>query len=331
MSINTSLSQLPENRQDVLNIIGLIGLIAVPLLVSSYRTSIIATYLTFAILAISVDLVWGYTGMLTLGHAAFFGAGGYLTAKMLTVIPSVPSILVVLVIAPLFTGILALGIGMFLFKSGIKGSYFAISMLIVAIIFENIAAEFVGFLGGFNGIYNIPSVSVGTIEFTARMNYYFALAMLVTMFLCARWIVNSAFGHALRGIRDNEERTRLLGYNTDRYRLIIFAISGVMAGVAGALYVTIDGFTSPPILGFVLSTQVVIWVAVGGRGTLTGAVIGALLIQYLNTTLSDLLLNFWELALAILFIAMVIFSSNGIVGLMSVVADDIRSRGDFSE
>lgn len=331
MSINTSLSQLPENRRDVLNLIGLIGLIAVPLLVSSYRTSIIATYLTFAILAISVDLVWGYTGMLTLGHAAFFGAGGYLTAKMLTVIPSVPSILVVLAIAPLFTGILALGIGMFLFKSGIKGSYFAISMLIVAIIFENIAAEFVGFLGGFNGIYNIPSVSVGAIEFTARMNYYFALAMLVTMFLCARWIVNSAFGHALRGIRDNEERTRLLGYNTDRYRLIIFAISGVMAGVAGALYVTIDGFTSPPILGFVLSTQVVIWVAVGGRGTLTGAVIGALLIQYLNTTLSDLLLNFWELALAILFIVMVIFSSNGIVGLMSVIADDIRSRGDFSE
>lgn len=331
MSTTTSLLRLPENGRDALNLIGLVGLIAVPLVVSSYRTSIIATYLTFAILAISVDLVWGYTGMLTLGHAAFFGAGGYLTAKMLTVIPSVPSVLVVFVIAPLFTGILALAIGLFLFNSEIKGSYFAISMLIVAIVFENVAGEFVGFLGGFNGIYNIPSLSIGAVEFTARMNYYIALVMLLAVFLSARWIVNSAFGHALRGIRDNEERTRLFGYNTDRYRLIIFAISGVMAGIAGAMYVTIDGFVSPPLLGFVLSTQVVIWVAVGGRGTLIGAVIGALLIQYLNTTLSDLLLNFWELALAILFIAMVVFGSDGVVGLLSRVADDIESRGDLNE
>ena len=314
---------------------GLLALVALPLFVSEYQISTWATYLTFALLALSIDLVWGYTGLLTLGHAAFFGAGAYVTAKLLKEVPAVPDVAVVFVVAPAFAALLTLGLGWFLFSADVKGSYFAITTLIVSIIFESIAGEFVGFLGGFNGIYGIPSIQVVGFELTATMSYYLALGILVGSYLLLRSLVGSAFGRVLRGIRGNQERTEFFGYDTQRYRLIVFTLSGAMAGVAGSMYATIDGFVSPPLLGFVLSTQVVIWIAVGGRGTLIGAVFGALLIQYLNSTLSDVLINYWEMGLALLFIAVVIGAPRGIVGLLSETIEGVQTslgsanRGDL--
>ena len=307
---------------------GLLALVALPLFVSEYQVSTWSTYLTFALLALSIDLVWGYTGLLTLGHAAFFGAGAYVTAKLLKEAPAVPDAAVVFVVAPAFAALLTLGLGWFLFSADVKGSYFAITTLIVSIIFESVAGEFVGFLGGFNGIYGIPSIRVVGFELTATMSYYLALGILVGSYLLLRLLVGSAFGRVLRGIRGNQERTEFFGYDTQRYRLIVFTLSGAMAGVAGSMYATIDGFVSPPLLGFVLSTQVVIWIAVGGRGTLIGAVFGAILIQYLNSTLSDVLINYWEMSLAVLFIAVVIGAPRGIVGLLSDTIEGVQTSLD---
>ncbi|WP_336024006.1 branched-chain amino acid ABC transporter permease [Halobellus salinisoli] len=304
---------------------GLLALVALPLFVSEYRVSTWSTYLTFALLALSIDLVWGYTGLLTLGHAAFFGAGAYVTAKLLKEVPAVPDVAVVFLIAPALAALLTLVLGWFLFSADVKGSYFAITTLIVSIIFESVAGEFVGFLGGFNGIYGIPSIQVVGFELTATMSYYLALGVLVGSYLLLRLLVDSAFGRVLRGIRGNQERTEFFGYDTQQYRLIVFTLSGAMAGVAGSMYATVDGFVSPPLLGFVLSTQVVIWIAVGGRGTLIGAVFGALLIQYLNSTLSDVLINYWEMGLALLFIAVVIGAPRGIVGLLSDTVEGIQT------
>jgi len=315
---------LLKNPGSFAKLAGLLALVALPMFISEYQISTWSTYLAFALLALSIDLVWGYTGLLTLGHAAFFGAGAYITAKLLKEAPVVPDMAVVFIVAPTFAALLTFGIGWFLFSADVKGSYFAITTLIVSIIFENIAAEFVGFLGGFNGIYGIPSIRVVGFELTATMSYYLALGVLVGSYLFLRLLVDSAFGRVLRGIRGNQERTQFFGYNTQRYRLIVFTLSGAMAGIAGSMYATMDGFVSPPLLGFVLSTQVVIWIAVGGRGTLIGAVFGALLIQYLNSTLSDVVLNYWEISLALLFIAVVIGAPRGIVGLFSDILKQVQ-------
>lgn len=313
-----------KRPSDAATAAGFVGLLAVPLVMPSYQVTTWAVFLTFAMLALAIDLVWGYTGLLTLGHAAFFGAGAYIATKLLKNVPAIPDIAVVFLIAPLFAALCTFVLGWYLFSADVKGSYFAITTLIIAIVFERIAGEFVGFLGGFNGIYGIPSITLAGFEFTAVLNYYLALGVLSVFFVGSRLLVSSAFGRVLRGIRGNQDRTEMLGYKTDTYRLIIFTISGAMVGIAGALYATIDGFVSPPLLGFVLSTEAVIWVAVGGRGTLVGAVLGSLLIQYLNNSLSDVLVNYWQLALAAIFIFVVFTAPRGIVGFLK----DLTERAE---
>jgi len=304
-----------------IEVAGLLILVLIPVLYPPSDVQTWAVYLLFCLLAVSVDLVWGYTGLLTLGHAAYFGAGAYLTAKVTTEIPAIPEVVVVFVLSPLLGAMLTLVVGWFLFSADVKGAYFAIATLIISVIFGNVVQQFTEFFGGFNGLAGIPTLSIGSIEFSVMMEYYTALVMLVVIYAGARLLTGSAFGRALKGIREDQKRTEAFGYNTELCRLLVFTISGGIAGIAGGMYATIDGFVSPPIVGFVLATEVVIWVAVGGRGTLIGAVAGALTIQFLESELSDLLINFWQISLAAVFIIVVIWAPGGLVG---VVDEDSR-------
>jgi len=331
MGATAKLGGLTDNPSRIGKLVGMVFLLAVPVLFLPSDVFTWTVYITFAILALSIDLVWGYTGLLTLGHAAFFGAGAYLVAKMLELYPAVPDIVVLFVAVPAACGLLAFLIGWFLFSADVSGPYFAITTLIVAVVFESVAGEFVSFLGGFNGLYGYPSLQILGTELETIPLYYFALFVLIGFFLISQRIVNSAFGRQLKGIRQDMERTAMFGYNTELARLLVFTLSGAMAGVAGGLYATVNGFISPPILGFVLSTQVVIWVAVGGRGTLTGAVLGAILIQFLNSTLSNALLNYWNIVLALVFIVTVIAAPRGIVGLLEDLFARLGSDGDTVE
>jgi len=303
-----------NNPHRAIEIVGLVVLILIPVLYPPSDVQTWAIYLLFCLLALSVDLVWGYTGLLTLGHAAYFGAGAYLTAKVTTEIPAIPETVVVFVLAPLFGALLTFLVGWFLFSADVKGAYFAIATLIITVIAGNIVQQFTEFLGGFNGISGIPKLSIGSMEFSTIMEYYTALIVLVSVYVGSRWLTTSAFGRVLRGIREDQLRTEAFGYDTEVCRLLVFTISGGIAGVAGGLYATLDGFVSPPVIGFVLATEVVIWVAVGGRGTLLGAVTGALLIQFLESELSSALLNYWEIILAAVFITVVILAPGGIIG-----------------
>lgn len=303
-----------NNPHRAIEIVGLLVLILIPVLYPPSDVQTWAIYLLFCLLALSIDLVWGYTGLLTLGHAAYFGAGAYLTAKVTTEIPAIPETVVVFVLAPLFGALLTLLVGWFLFSADVKGAYFAIATLIISVIAGNVVQQFTEFLGGFNGLSGIPTLSIGSMEFSTIMEYYTALIVLVGVYIGSRWLTTSAFGRALKGIREDQLRTEAFGYDTELCRLLVFTISGGIAGVAGGLYATLDGFVSPPIIGFVLATEVVIWVAVGGRGTLLGAVAGALLIQFLESELSSALLNFWEIILAAVFITVVILAPGGIMG-----------------
>ncbi len=309
------LGSVLEDPHRALEYAGVVLLLAIPVLLPGSGVQTWAVYLTYCLLALAIDLVWGYTGLLTLGHAAYFGAGAYLTAKITEELPVVPETVAVFLLAPLFGALLTLAVGWFLFSADIKGSYFAIATLIISVVFERIVSQFTEFLGGFNGLSGIPTLSVAGFELPIQLQYYVVLLLLVVIYIGARRLTNSAFGRALKGIREDQKRTEAFGYNTEYCRLAVFTLSGGIAGLAGGLYATIDGFVSPPIIGFVLSTTVVIWVAVGGRGTLLGAVLGALLIQFLSSTLSDVLLNFWQIILAAVFIAVVIGSPSGIVGV----------------
>lgn len=311
---NSYVGTVLNNPHRAIEIGGLLLLLLIPVLYPPSDVQTWSVYLLFCLLALSIDLVWGYTGLLTLGHAAYFGAGAYLTAKVTTEIPAIPEMVVVFVLAPLFGALLTFLVGWFLFSADVKGSYFAIATLIVSVIAGNIVQQFTEFLGGFNGLSGIPALSVGSFEFTTVMEYYTALAVLVGIYAGSRWLTTSAFGRALKGIREDKLRTEAFGYDTELCRLLVFTISGGIAGVAGGLYATIDGFVSPPLIGFVLATEVVIYVAVGGRGTLIGAVAGALLIQFLESELSSVLLNFWEILLAAVFITIVIVAPGGIMG-----------------
>jgi urea transport system permease protein len=321
-----------------------------PLHVSTYALTLIGKYLALAMLALSVDLIWGFCGILSLGHAAFFTLGGYAMGMYLMRQigtrgvyghPVLPDFMVflnwtelpwfwlgfdrfwfTLVMIVLVPGLLAGVFGWLAFRSRVTGVY--LSIMTQALTYALMLAFFrndMGF-GGNNGftdfkeLLGLPLDSDGT-----RV----ALVVVTTIALagsyCAcRFIVGSRAGRVVRAIRDAESRTRLLGYAIESYKLWIFVFSAVIAGVAGALYVPQVGIINPGEFEPINSIEVVIWVAVGGRGTLYGAVVGAILVNYAKTFLTGALPDMWLYALGALFIIVTLFLPRGLVGLMPAAA-----------
>lgn len=300
--------------------VGTIILFLLPLVASPYLSFLAAQYYLFGLLGISLGIMWGYGGILSFGQAAFFGLGAYIMAWSfgLSPLPINPAY-IALMIAPLATGLTAGLLGLVLFYSDVKDVYFVIITLALSVILEQLAVSASDIFGGFNGIYvprmalSIPGLfSIKLIN--DRLFYYVALlAMLGGYVVCYR-VVNSPFGERLIAIRENERRTKSLGYDTAWYKTQAFALSGSLAGIAGALYATLSQFVSPPLTGFVLSTEVVIWVAVGGRTLLLGAAVGSILVNAASTVLSSVIASQYIMILGILFIIVVVAFRKGIVG-----------------
>jgi urea transport system permease protein len=312
---------------------------------SPYVLTLIGKYLCYAILALAVDLIWGYCGILSLGHAAFFALGGYgmgmylmrqIGARGVYGDPILPDFMVFLnwKALPWFwygfdyfavallaivavPGLLALVFGWLAFRSRVTGVYF--SIITQALSYALMLAFFrndMGF-GGNNGftdfkdLLGFPLTAPGT-----RVALLVAtIAALAACYLIARALVVSRAGRVVRAIRDAESRTRFLGYPVEHYKLWLFAISAVMAGVAGALYVPQIGIINPGEFAPINSIEVVIWVAVGGRGTLYGAVAGAILVNYAKTYFTGALPEVWLYALGALFVGVTLFLPRGLVGL----------------
>ncbi|WP_248895303.1 branched-chain amino acid ABC transporter permease [Haloplanus halobius] len=295
-----------------------------PAVLSPYFAFLAAQYYLFALLALSLGLLWGYVGILSFGQAAFFGLGAYIMAWSFqyTFVPGINPAYVALVLAPLVTGGIAGVLGLFLFYSDVKDVYFVIITLALSVILEQLAVSVTSVFGGFNGIY-LPRMAVsipGVFNYQLsndRLFYYVALLALVGGYLVCRRIVRSDFGETLLAIKENEARTKSLGYNTARYKTLVFMVAGALASVAGALYATLAQFVSPPVTGFVLSTEVVIWVAVGGRGLLLGAITGGILINAASTGLSSLVADRYILILGLIFIAVVVTFRKGVVGYVA--------------
>lgn len=300
------------------------GLLAVFLLLAplgfgSFYTGLLTRALILAIFAISVNIIWGYTGILTFGHAFFFGVSGYIMAKLLTWGGFAGTGYVAIVLGVVVTGLVGLAIGGVLFYRNISGAFFAIVTLAITVVAAQIAAAWRSVTGGYNGITAIPPIQIGvpgvaTLSVYGGVEFYYISTLcLAIAFLFARRLIHSPFGKVLSAIRENERKARALGYETKRYKTLAFGISAALAGFAGGIFVAYTHFVGPSLIGFLLSTEVLFWVLIGGRATLTGPIIGAVFTRVMEDTISGVLPFSWVLVVGVIFILIVLLLPQGIV------------------
>jgi urea transport system permease protein len=319
---------------------------ASPLHLSTYALTLIGKYLCYAMLALAVDLVWGYCGILSLGHAAFFALGGYAMGMYLMrqigprgvygdpILPDFMVFLnwkalpwfwlgfnhfwVALIMLMVVPAVLAFLFGWFAFRSRVTGVY--LSIITQALTYALMLAFFrndMGF-GGNNGFTDFKDI----VGFDLQRDSTRVVLLVVTAialgasYLACRTIVESRAGRVVRAIRDAESRTRFLGYRVESYKLWLFVFSAVLAGVAGALYVPQVGIINPSEFAPINSIEIVIWVAVGGRGTLYGPAVGAVLVNYAKTYLTASMPDAWLYALGALFVLVTLFLPRGLMGLV---------------
>jgi urea transport system permease protein len=318
----------------------LLALALVPQFVSSFRLNLVGKFLTFAIVAVGLDLIWGYTGILSLGHGVFFGLGAYCMGMYLKLEASGNSLPDFMswsglfdlpgfwkpFVSPWFTigavliipMAMAAFIGYLAFRSRVKGSYFAIITQALALIFTTLFIGQQPYTGGTNGITNLSTILGYSLADTGTQTalYYITLGTLGLILLASKLLVDSRLGNLLIAIRDGENRTRFIGYNPVFIKTIIFAVSGLFAGLAGALFIPQVGIISPSMMGIVPSIEMAIWVAVGGRGTIYGAVLGALVVNLAKSLLSETYPDIWLYLLGALFIGAVVFFPDGIMGII---------------
>jgi len=313
--------------------------------VSTYLVALFGKYLCYALLALSIDLIWGYGGILSLGHGAFFALGGYAMGMYLMRQigtrgvygdPILPDFMVFLnwkalpvywygfqyfayaaLMILLVPGLLAFVFGWFAFRSRVTGVYLSIitQAMTYALLLGFFRNDF-GF-GGNNGLTDFKDILGFNVQAETTRNALLVVTSLALAlaFLICRALVTSKFGKVLVAIRDAEARTRFLGYRVEAYKLFVFTLSACMAGVAGALYVPQVGIINPSEFAPGNSIEAVIWVAVGGRGTLTGAVLGAFVVNYAKTYFtSGLLAPYWLFMLGGMFIGVSLLMPRGIVG-----------------
>jgi urea transport system permease protein len=314
--------------------------------VPTYAVSLAGKYLCFAMLALALDLVWGFAGILSLGHAAFFALGGYAMGMYLMrqigsrgvygneILPDFMVFLnykelpwywhgfnhfpFAMLMAVLVPALIALVFGWLAFRSRVTGVY--LSIITQALTYALLLAFFrndMGF-GGNNGMTDFKDLLGMPLQSDlTRVLLLLATAVaLALMFLFSRFVVSSRFGKVLVAVRDSESRTRFLGYRPESYKLVVFVASAVMAGIGGALYVPQVGIINPGEFSPANSIEAVIWVAVGGRGTLTGAILGAVLVNLGKTYFTGALPELWLYALGGLFVFVTLFLPNGVIGAL---------------
>ena len=320
-----------------------------PLHFSDYAVSLVGKIMCYAICALAMDLIWGYTGILSLGHGVFFALGGYAMGMYLmrqigrdgnykSDLPDFmvfldwkelpwhwalsDSFVATLLLVVLVPGLLAWVFGYFAFRSRIKGVYF--SIITQALTFAAMLLFFrneTGFGGnnGFTDFKRILGVTIATP--TTRMTLFVLTGLtLIGFFVMARWLVKSKFGRVLQAIRDAESRVMFTGYNPLHYKLAIWVISAVMCAVAGALYVPQVGIINPGEMSPAASIEMAIWAAVGGRGTLIGPIVGAFFVNGAKSWFTQVAPEYWLFVLGGLFIAVTLFLPHGLIGLWRKVS-----------
>ena len=334
-----------QSQQRKLEIIGTIAfvvlmVVVLPLLLSGFRLGLLGRFLSLAIVALGIDLIWGFTGLLSLGHGIFFALGGYAFAMFLQLnslgegqIPeffslygvaelpwfwepfaSLPfTLLAIFVLPAIVAGLL----GYLVFRNRIRGVYFSILTQAALVVFFNLFNGQQKWINGTNGLKTDTSLFMGQQVGSESMQmtfYLITVAVLVVMYLLCRWLTSGRFGRLLVAIRDDENRVRFSGYDPTGFKVLVFAVSGAIAGIAGALYTVQSGIVSPQFMDIAFSIEMVIWVAVGGRATLVGAILGALLVNWARALLSESFPEVWLFFQGALFLLVVTALPDGLVG-----------------
>ncbi len=317
-----------------------------PIHVSTYTVTLLGKYLCYALLALSLDLVWGYCGILSLGHGAFFALGGYAMGMYLMRQigergvygnAELPDFMVFLnwqelpwywlgfdyfwftaLMIMVVPGLLALVFGWFAFRSRVTGVY--LSIITQALTFALMLAFFrneMGF-GGNNGLTDFKDLMGFNLQLdgTRIALFLISAALLASAYAFSRYLVTSKFGRIIIAVRDAEDRARFIGYKVENYKLWLFTFAAVLAGIAGALYVPQVGIINPGEFSPLNSIEMVVWVAVGGRATLYGAIGGAFVVNYAKTWFTAVLPEVWLFALGALFVIVTVLLPNGLVGLI---------------
>jgi urea transport system permease protein len=322
-----------------------------PLYVSTYTVTLLGKYLTFALLALAADLVWGYLGILSLGHGAFFALGGYAMGMYLMrqigdrgvySNPDLPDFMVFLnwdklpwfwqgfdmfwfamIMVVLVPGVLAYLFGFMAFRSRVTGVY--LSIMTQALTYALMLAFYrneMGF-GGNNGLTDFKDIVGFNLQSDETRIVLFVITAIVLgiSYVACRYIVTSRLGLLSVAIRDAENRTRFIGHKVEYTKLSLFVFSAMLAGIAGALYVPQVGIINPNEFSPLHSIELIIWVAVGGRGTLYGAIVGAILVNYAKTYFTAALPEVWLFALGALFVLVTLYLPKGVMGLILSRAD----------
>lgn len=321
-----------------------LALALAPIFLSDFRLSLLGKFLAFSILAIGLDLLWGYTGVLSLGHGVFFGLGAYGMAMYLkleasgerlpdfmgwTGLTELPwfwlpfqNLFVAILLAIVLPMTLAALLGFLTFRNRIRGVYFTILTQAMVIVFVTLFIGQQPFTGGTNGITGFSTILGFSLAnpTTQKVIYFIILTMFVLAFLFCRWLIKSRLGKVLIAIRDGENRLRFSGYNPTVYKTFIFSISAGLAGLAGMLFILQERFISPTAMGIIPSIEMALWVALGGRGTLVGAGVGALFTNWAKTFFSENYPDLWLFFLGGLFILVVVFLPGGLVGLYKKIS-----------
>lgn len=331
-------------RRSLLIEAGIIAAIAIllifiiPALISPFRLNLLGRFLSLAIVALGIDLIWGYTGLLSLGHGIFFGLGGYAIGMHLklqvpqgelpefmglygvTELPwfwhpfqAFPFATAAVVLIP---GILAAVLGYLVFRNRIRGVYFSILTQAATIVFFNFFNGQQKLFNGTNGLVNFKTLLGAAVGARPTRFTFYAITvlLLIATYALCRWLTSGRFGRLLVAIRDDESRVRFSGYDPTEFKVLVFAISGAIAGIAGAMYTLQSGSVSPRAMDVAFSIEMVIWVAIGGRGSLVGAVVGALLVNYARSFFSEQFAEIWLFFQGALFLIVVTVLPDGIVG-----------------
>jgi urea transport system permease protein len=312
-----------------------------PWVLAPYQLNLLGRFLALALTAMGLVLLWGQGGVLSLGQGVFFGLGGYVIAmhlKLAGLSPgdTMPDFMVWtgLKALPLWwnafanpvvalTGVVLVpaavgsGFAWLIFRRRIDGVYFALITQALGLAFATLLISQQAYTGGFNGLTDFQTLFGLRLSSPAMQRglYWMTLAIVATALLTGRWLLATRFGRLLLATRDGANRVRFLGYDPTPYKVIAFTLAAVLAGVSGALFTLFAGVISPAMVGVVPSIEMVVWVAIGGRTSLAGAIVGALVVNYAKDQVSTVLPSFWLYVLGALFIVAVTVAPKGLAGL----------------
>ena len=321
-----------------------------PNILSDFQLNLLGRFLTYAIVALGLDLIWGYTGMLSLGQGLFFGLGAYCFAMYLKLeqsggklpefmglygVTELPALwqpfhspifaIAAAVIVPM---LLAALLGWMVFRSRVQGVYFSIITQALTAIVSLLLIGQQQLINGTNGLTDLSTMFGYSLQDkrTELALYVATVLVLAGAFILCRWLIESRFGRLLVAVRDDESRVRFAGYNPVTIKVAVFALSAGLAGLAGVLFVPQVGIISPASMGIIPSIEIVIWVAVGGRGTLVGAILGAILVNAGKSGISTAYPDIWQLFMGLLFIGVVLLFPDGLLGFARLLYTKARAR-----